>query len=292
VAAAVSILRVGVLLTALTTGVTGLSCGPPAPAPPVVVTPELFIPRLDLDGGTAGTPARAGDGVRFGHPPAAVGGAWNVQVRASSRSTDDPQNPSTEQVSEYESDFRVDVLAVDGPAPSRVRLTFARKVHSYQGNPTPSVIHGKAYIVDSRMPHVRDANDAAASLAEAERVLDVFPDLGTRARIDQVLPDDAMHIGERHDDLAGAILRVIHPRAWTLRAGSATLARADGDHAVFTLSIDAAADSGLHMTLTGEARVRLADARLSELTLAGRYERQSPGTAEPPGTFEMHRSVR
>lgn len=266
----------------------GLSCVPPAQAPAVAVTPDLVIPRLDP--GQGGRPSGAGDGVRFGHPAATVGAAWTVEVRASSRSADAAQSPSAEQVSEYESDYRVEVLAVAGPAPSRVRLTFARNVHSFQGNPTPTVIHGKEYIVDARVPHVRAGTDTGTSLAETDRVLDVFPDLGTRDRIDQVLPDDAMRIGERHDDLAGAILRVIHPRAWTLREGSATLDRADGEQAVFTLSIDAAAENGLHMQVTGEARVRLADARLSELTLSGRYERQSP--AEPPGTFAMHRTVR
>lgn len=280
-------LRVGVGLLALV--LTALSCRPPARTPTVAGAPDLVIPRLDPD---AGTQDREADGVRFGHPAALVGATWSVQVRATSRSTDDPRDPSAEQLSEYASDFRVEVLAVAGPAPSRVRLTFARNVHSFQGAPTPSVIHGRAYFVDARVPHVRDASDAEASPLETERVLDVFPDLGTRTRIDQVLPDDAMRVGERHDDLAGAILRVIHPRAWTLRAGAALLARAEGDHAVFTLSIDAAADNGLHMELSGEARVRLADARLSELSLSGRYERQSSGPAEPPGTFEMNRTVR
>jgi len=277
-------LRVGQVLAGVTVAVG--ACSSP-PRPPVVATsPELVISPLVRD---AGASPLAGGGARFGHPPATVGATWLVELRATSRSPDGPAGG--EQVSLYESTYRVDVLAVAGPAPSRVRLRFLRNVHSYQERATPSVIDGKEYVVDARSPHVRDLLEAAAPPAESERVLDIFPDLGTRARIDEVLPDDELALGARHDDLAGAILRVIHPRAWALRAGSATLARLDGDHAVFKVSLDAASESGLRMEVEGEARVRLRDARLSELVLAGRYERSGPGTPEAPGTFELRRKI-
>jgi hypothetical protein len=221
--------------------------------------------------------------------------AWTVAMRASSRSAD-PQG--TEQVSSYESLYRVEVLAVDGPAPSRFRLEFIKNVLGFEGGPSPSIIHGKTYTLDARAPHVRDPSDQAAPEAEAKRVLDVFPDLGTRGRFDEVLPDGPMQVGERRDDLAGAVLRIIHPRAWSLRHGSAALARVEGADAVFTLSLDAqSSESGLHLEVSGEARVRMTDARLEELTLAGRYD-TPPGSAavrgtvaDPPGIFELKRSV-
>jgi hypothetical protein len=226
------------------------------------------------------------------------GTAWSVSVEATSRSTDSPDAGGNEQYSTYHSDYRIEILTVDGPAPSRVKLRFQRNVHTYQGAETPTVIDGKEYVVDARAPHVRDATTGAAAPEEdTRRVLDVFPDLGTRTRIDEVLPEDAMGIGDRHDELAAAILRVIHPRAWTMRTGSATLLRVDGDHGVFAVSLDASSDSGLRLEVSGEAHVRLADARLSDLLLSGRYELQpkrgknAGGPIEPPGTFTLRRRV-
>ena len=213
-----------------------------------------------------------------------------VELRATSRSPDSVASGG-EQLSLYESRYRVEVLAVAGFAPSRVKVRFLRNVRTYQERPVPTAIDGKEYIVDARAPHVRDSGDAAAPPLDTERVLDIFADLGTRARIDEVLPDIPLPIGARHDDLAGAILRVIHPRAWTLRAGTATLARVEGEHAGFKISLDAASENGVRMVVAGEARVRLRDAQLSELVLQGRYEREGPGPAEPPGTFDLRRTV-
>ena len=273
-----TILRVGALAV-----LVGQAACSGAARPLVVTAPELDIPRLD-----GGAPVALEDGIRFGHPLPTVGTAWTVSVHATS--------VAEEQVSTYISEYRVEILAVDGPAPSRVKLRFVRNVHSYQGHDTPTVIEGKEYVVDARAPHVRDATNAAAPEPETQRVLDVFPDLGTRTRIDEVLPDRAMHIGERRDELAAAILRVIHPRAWTLREGRATLVRLDGnsgDDAVFKVSIDASSESGLTMDVSGEAHVRLADAHLTDLSLDGRYVLTKTGTAtpEPPGKFNLRRRI-
>jgi hypothetical protein len=278
-------LRVGQALAGLVIAVN--ACSPARPAG-AAAPPDLVIPRLDGDAGAA---ALGGDGARFGHPPTSVGAAWTVETRATSRSPDGPAGAGGEQVSLYESTYRVEVLAVAGPAPSRVKLHFLRNVHSYQGRPTPTAIDGKEYVVDARAPHVRDPGGAPAATAESDRVLDIFPDLGTRARVDEVMPDDALPIGARHDDLAVAILRVIHPRAWTLRSGTATLVRVEDDHAVFKITLDAASETRLRLEVAGEARVRLRDARLSELALEGRYERLDPGAPDPPGTFEVRRTV-
>ena len=278
VGAAVTILRVGAVAA-----LVGQACGSPRPVAPT--SPDLEILPLDA-GSEARTPTT--DGVRFGHPAPSPGATWSVAVRASSRS-EDPLGG--EQISTYESEYTVEIVAVDGPAPSRVRLRFARNVLSFQGQAKPTVIDGKEYLVDARAPHVRDKAGGAAPEAEAQRVLDVFPDLGTRTRIDEVLPDEAMRIGERRDELAAAVLRVIHPRAWTLRVGSALLAEALGDHARFAVTLDASSDTGLRMWLTGDARVRMRDARLSELTLEGRYEQTAAGSTEPAGKFTLSRRV-
>jgi hypothetical protein len=264
----------------------GQACGAPRPATLAPSRPDLVIPPLDTGRIDRTAP---GDGIRFGHPVAEPGSGWNVVVHASSRSAD---GPSGEQISSYESAFRVEVLAVDGPAPSRVSLRFERNVYGYQGREAPTVIDGKEYVVDARAPHVRVAGGAAAPEAETERVLDVFPDLGTRARIDEVLPDASMRVGDTRDELAGAILRVIHPRAWTLRAGSATLSRSDGSSAVFDVIIDASSTSGLHVVLKGEAHVALRDSQLVDLRLDGTYEGERDGGADaPPGTFSLRRTL-
>lgn len=193
-----------------------------------------------------------------------------------------------EQISGYESDFDVEVMATNGIAPSRVKLHFTRNVNVYQRAEKPTNIHGKTYVVDAAAPRVRDASGGAAPEDEATRVLDVFPDLGTRTGIDQVLPDEPMTVGDRRDDLAGAVLAVLHPRAWTLRSGTATLARIEGTNAVFAVALDAISTSGVQMAVTGDVRVRLADARLASAELRGTYE-ASPTVK---GEIEIRRSVR
>jgi hypothetical protein len=269
----------------------GQACGPgPRPSTLAVAPePELVIPRFD---GGGGPPPNAADGVHFGHPIPVAKTGWTVTVHASSQSADAQGGM---QVSTYESEYKVEIVAVDGPAPTRVRLRFLRNVYVFGDaqREAPTPIDRKEYVVDARAPHVRDADTgAAAPEAESQRVLDVFPDLGTRTRIDEVLPDAAMHVGDVRDELAAAILRVIHPRAWALRAGTATLARVAGDVAVFEVSLDAASESGLHLDVRGEARVRLVDSQLVELALDGRYETgPDAGTSDPPGTFSLRRTL-
>lgn len=267
--------------------VVGQACAGPRASTIAPSPPELLIPPLDGGADVSSAPT---EGVRVGHPVPVPGTAWTVTVHASSQSAD---TQGGVQLSTYESEYRVEILAVDGPAPSRVRLRFLRNVYVYGEREAPTAIDGKAYIVDARAPHVREASHGgAAPEAEAQRVLDVFPDLGTRTRIDEVLPDEAMRIGDVRDELAGAVLRVLHPRAWALRAGRATLVRVSGDAAVFDVSLDAASESGLHLEVSGEARVRLRDAQLVELALDGRYETTpDAGASDPPGTFSLRRSV-
>jgi hypothetical protein len=171
-------------------------------------------------------------------------------------------------------------------------LHFLENVESFQGIQKPTILERKDYVVDARAPHVRDAADNPAPAAETQRVLDAFPDLGMRARVDQVLPTDAMQLGERRDELAAAVLRILHPRAWTMHAGTATLARVDGESAVFKLSLDASSESGLSMQLTGEAKISLADSELVDLSLDGPYAmKKGAGPPEPPGTFSYRRQV-
>ena len=260
-----------------------LSACPPAASPPPVVEPGLDVPRLD-----GGSLSPSTGGIRFGRVAPVVGARWGVSVEARSALAD-PQGGT--QLSEYLSSYTVEILATNGPAPSRVRLAFERNVQRYQGIDKATAVDGKSYVVVDVPPHVRDDAGGAAPEDEAQRVLDMFPDLGTRTQIDQVLPDAAMEIGDSRNELAAAVLRVIHPRAWTLNAGTAVLARTDGEEAVFTIAIDATGTSGLRMDVTGEARVRLRDARLSRISLDGTYVHVN-GSASEPGTFTLRRTVR
>jgi hypothetical protein len=267
----------------------GLSACPPAASPSPVVEPVLEVPRLSGDGGVEPVSA----GIRFGRAAPVVGTRWSVTVEARS-SAADPQGGA--QVSEYLSSYTVEILSLDGPAASRVRLAFSRNVQRYQGLDRATSIDGKTYVVDATPPHVRDSAGGAAPEEEAQRVLDMFPDLGTRTQIDQVLPEAAMLVGDERHELAGAILRVVHPRAWTLNRGMAVLTRADANDAVFSLAIDATGSSGLRMDVKGEAHVRLGDARLTSLSLDGTYElatgsvRGAPD--QPEGVFSLRRIVR
>jgi hypothetical protein len=132
VAARVTILRVGALVV-----LVGQGCAPRS-SPVALGSPELTIPPLDA--GAYAAQDRPGT-VRFGHPVPRTGAGWNVSVRANSHSDD--------QESAYESDYRVVVLAVDGPAPSRVRLQFTRNVQLYQGVAKATSLDGKEYVVDA-----------------------------------------------------------------------------------------------------------------------------------------------
>ncbi|MCW5834280.1 MAG: hypothetical protein KIS78_17915 [Labilithrix sp.] len=254
----------------------------PAVSPHPVAEPSLDVPRIDGGGAEPST-----QGIRFGRSAPAVGARWHVSVDARSVAPD-PQGGT--QRSAYLSSYSVEVLATNGPAPSRVRLTFDKNVHRYQGLDTATSIDGKTYVVDDVPPYVHDDAGGPVPEEEAERVLDVFPDLGTRTRIDQVLPDAAMAVGDARDELAGAVLAVIHPRAWTLDAGSAVLARVEDGDAVFALAIDATGRSGLRMVVKGEARVRLSDARLTLIAVDGTYD--PSGSASEAGTFTLRRTVR
>jgi len=265
------------------------ACSPAAnPAP--IATPELDVPSLE---GGAAEPEAAG-GVRFGRMKPTIGARWRGLVRAASTAAD-PQGGM--QRSEYVSVYTVEVLGTNGPAPSQVRIVFEKNVHRYQGVDKPTVIDGRTYILDTTAPAddparspVRAGSGAAPSAEEMERVLDVLPDIGTRTQIDQVLPDATMAIGEARNELAGAILRVLHPRAWTLNEGSAVLARTEGDDAVFAVSLDATGSNGLRMVVKGEAKVRLRDAWLKQIALDGSYD-LADGSRSEAGTFTLRRTV-
>jgi hypothetical protein len=276
----------------------GMAASPSSGPRPVDTT--LEVPRLD-GGATANGPENSGTGVRFGRVPPTPGAKWAVTVEARSEANHaDPLGGPTAmsaQLSEYISEYNVEILATNGPAPSRVRLVFEKNIQRYQGVDKATVIDGKSFIVEAAAPHVRDnATGNAASEEETQRVLDVFPDLGTRTQIDQVLPDIAMAIGEERHELAQAILRVIHPRAWTMNRGSAVLARVDGDAAVFAIAVDATGQSGLRMDVKGEARIRIRDARLASIALEGTYDHPkgsvAPGDPSEPGHFVLRRIVR
>jgi hypothetical protein len=249
------------------------SCATPRPVGPAD-DPPLVVGRSVGDGGVAETA-----GVRFQHPPAKVGARWRVALVAESIADGGG-------VTRYESEYVVEILAVEGPAPSRVKVHVDRNVNAYQGSEVPTVVHGKDYVVDVREPHVQAATGGVVLPSEAERVLAWFPDLGTRARLDEILPDSSMRVGDSRDELAAAILRVLHPTAWKLDAGRATLARADASVAEFDVTIATTSAVGMKMNVSGRAYVRLADASLANLEVAGRYEMGADA-----GRFEVKRTV-
>jgi hypothetical protein len=263
-------------------------CGPAgvrAPSPGGdPAAPPLVIGRSASDAGVVD----AQGGVRFGHPAQVVGARWRVSLVAESRS---PDPAGGAQLSQYVSELGVEVAAVEGPAPTRLRVHVDANANVYQGLRTPTSVEGKEYLVDVKAPHVRDSSGAAAPADEARRVLDWFPDLGTRARLDEILPDAAMQLGERRDDLAAAVMRILHPTAWTLDAGRATLARVEDDAAVFDVVIDTTSETGMVMHVEGPARVRLRDSWLVSLELSGRYELPKAPTPVS-GAFELRRTVR
>ena len=137
------------------------------------------------------------------------------------------------------------------------------------------------------MPGWTSASGAVAPEDESERVLDSFPDIGTRTRIDEMLPR-SMRIGERRDDLATVVVRILHPRAWSLTSGTASLVRLDGGDAVFVVELAASSASNMTISVKGELRVRMRDSRLSSLSLDGTYEPRKGDAGGATGAGEEH----
>ncbi|MBX3233027.1 MAG: hypothetical protein KIT84_12725 [Labilithrix sp.] len=244
----------------------------------------LEVPKLGGD--AAAAPREERGGVRFGRENARVGQRLRTRVVAKSSW----RNPQQElETTVYESEYTIEVLAVLGPAPSRVRIDFTKNLTFEMGQPSATVIDGKAYVVSVESPAVVDATTGfVPSPDEIARVTDVLPDLGTRAQVDQVLPDDAMRIGESRDALAAAITRILHPRHWSHERGTAVLTRADATHAFFEVTLEArSTSSGMTMAVHGQARVRLSDARLDGFQLRGKFAR--PNGEE--GDLELSREV-
>lgn len=261
---------------------TGCPREPEIAAAPVDV--PLEVPRVD--GGIVAAPTTDPSAVRFGRENAKVGDRSHQHVLARSEWRDETHDESAS----YESEFVIEVLAVEGPAPSRVKIAFRKNENfdnvSHQATP----IDGHTYLVDVKEPHVLDATtNAPPSADEISRVSDVLPDLGTRAQIDQVLPDTAMHLGDHRDDIAGAIARILHPRYWGVDKGTAVLTRTEAGDAIFAVALDATSSAtGMKMSVKGDARVRLRDARLEGFALVGTFVRPN----REKGTLTLERRVR
>ncbi len=245
---------------------SALSCSPATPAPRVGVEPILDIPRIAVDGG-----AVVKAETRFVRVPPRVGQKTHISVSAVSETPNGGPQPVGAYVEQYDSELAVEVLSVESSATTEVSVTFLRNVYVSNRGDMPTAIDGKSYLVGVKPPYVKSESGAAAPSEEAERVLDVFPDLGTRSRIDEALPDEPLAIGDRRDDLAQAVLRVMHPRAWMADRAVATLVRIEGGDAVFSLSLAARSTNAGKMDLTGDVRVRLQGASLASISLSGSY---------------------
>jgi hypothetical protein len=245
----------------------------------------LIEPRLDIP--SLGSVDAGAGGARFVREPERVGARWRVAVRAATHEQDRPDGQDTR----YESDLDVETLAVSGLATTEVRVRVLRNAYVYSGVEKPNPIAGKSYVVGISEPFVRDGTGGAAAPSEAERLLDIFPDLGTRTRLDEALPDGTLAIGERRDEVARAVLRIIHPRAWQDDAASATLARVENGDAVFDVELSAhdTGGSAQNFDVRGVVRVRLRGTKLVAITLEGTYANVAGGKSE--GTFTYERRI-
>lgn len=91
----------------------------------------------------------------------------------------------------------------------------------------------------------------------------------------------------RRDEVATAVLRLVHPRAWTATTAEAKLARVEGERATFTLSLEAKSATGVNMKIAGEAQVTVRDAKLRAVHLSGGYTYKD----DPPGRFVYERTL-
>lgn len=252
----------------------------PEPAAPRVV-PVVEAPRVTA-------PAR------FGEARSRVGDRWTVRTRATSRTHigDSGVGP---QLTEYVSALEVRVLAVAGggevgPAPTKLALYFLQNERTQQGALAPTALHGRRYVLDAAVDGVRDEQGAEVSADERDQVLDVFPDVGTSARLEQALPGGDLVAGQVAPGLPEAALRSLHPRAWSFEAGRATVARVDGADAELEVTLSGRSQRGLHVTLSGVVRARLSDRRLVRLRLRGPFEGRD-AMGESRGEIVIERDV-
>lgn len=266
-----------------------VGCGGASGEKQAVSVPEpapLDVPRLTA---SASTPQPDAPGsLRFGREPPRVGDKTRTIVLARSVYDDPQSGPQSES---YDSDFEEEVLAVHGPAAARVKVTFKTNEIFDNVASKPTVIQGKSYFVDVTSPNVLDvATQQPPSHDEITRVLDIVPDLGTRTGIDQVLPDRPLALRESRDDLAGAVLRILHPRFWSLTNGSAIFTRVDPQAGLADFDVRIAAtstNSGMAIELSGIVRIRYRDSKLGQFVLHGTYTRPNG----EKGTLETSRLV-
>ncbi|MCA9591004.1 MAG: hypothetical protein KC657_37155 [Myxococcales bacterium] len=256
-----------------------LACEPAALPAPRASEP-VVIPTVT---------APASSEQKFGARVFRVGERWSVRTLAEGLADD---GGGATQSSEYEALLHVTVLSVvgggaTGAAPSRLELHFEKSTRAYQHVPKPTDLHGKTYVVDATSEVVRDTSGAEVGEVERELVRDAYPDVGTSSRVEQALPDGTLTPGSDAPGLAEAVLRSLHPRAWTFNRGRATFKEIDGGEAVFEISLDTTSARGLHLDVSGEARFRLADRQQTRLVLRGSYEKTEP--PEVQGQFSIER---
>jgi hypothetical protein len=226
---------------------------------------------------------------KFGARTFRVGERWSVRTWAEGLADD---GGGATQSSRYDALLHVTVLSVvgggaSGAAPARLEVRFEKSLRAYQHEPKPTDLHGKTYVLDASTETVRDASGAEASANESELVRDAYPDVGTSSRIEQALPDGLLTPGMDAPGLAEAVLRSLHPRAWTFNHGRATFKEVDGEEAVFAIALDTTSARGLHLDVSGEARFRVADRQQTRLVLRGSYEKTEP--PEVQGQFSIER---
>lgn len=240
---------------------------------------SLDIPSI---GPTAAPVADAGPAVVLRRRAARVGDRYRVTVRATSR---EQASWGFEERTTYDTAYDVEVLATEGSLASRLRVHYDHNVRSSRGVDTHTPVGGNTYLVDATQKlRVLDGGDIGASLAEAQLLADMFPDLGAPGSVESALRDGPVHLGERQDGLARAVARLVHPRAVTLESGSAVLSSIEKDRILFTLDVVLAWTSGSRAPLKGTVALR-PDGRLARVVLDGAFE-DGDGGARGQLTYE------
>lgn len=228
----------------------------------------LDIPTLAAPASSR-APEDAGPSVTIRRRPARAGDRWRVTVKADSR---EQTSWGFEEHATYDTAYDVEVLAIEGAAPSRLRVHYDHNVRTSRGQETRTPVDGQTYLVEAAQKlRVVDGGELATRPDEAQLVSDMFPDLGAPGSVESSLREGALRVGDRQDGLARAVARLVHPRAVTLESGSATVARLEGDRLELALDMVLVWQMGSRAALKGKALVR-SDGLLLRVALEGAFE--------------------
>ena len=185
------------------------------------------------------------------------------------------------------SDYELVVRATNDDAVTEASVVFHTNERTQEDNvdddyryaPKLTPLSGKRIRVRAEPLSAQEDAGGALSGDVEKLALDVVSDIGMRGAMDAAIPDRLLLPGDRVDALAPVIVRVMNPRTWHFESGGATLrslAENKTGEGVFDLVLVVKTESGVELSLKGEAHVRRGDRLVTQIALHGTFKKDGP----------------